>query len=311
MQAKTLLQTIDLPREEWLKARKTGIGGSDAAAIAGINPWKSPISVYLEKIGEAPEVEENERMYWGKVLEDVVAKEFSKQTGFKVQRRNAILQHPEHQFMIANLDRVFIKDGKVSGILECKTTNEYSKDQWEDDKIPNHYYLQVQHYLEVTGFDEAYIAVLIGGNKFIYKKIQRDQDIINYLIKIESDFWKMVQDKTPPAMDGSADADNILSYLYPESEPEKEIRLDSMEDKLEELDRLKADIAELDRQKKEIEQTIKNEMEDAEVAIVGERKITWRTVISNRIDSKKLKKERPEVYEEFVKESVSRRFTIK
>ncbi len=311
MQAKTLLQTIDLPREEWLKARKTGIGGSDAAAIAGINPWKSPISVYLEKIGEAPEVEENERMYWGKVLEDVVAKEFSKQTGFKVQRRNAILQHPEHQFMIANLDRVFIKDGKVSGILECKTANEYSKDQWEGDKIPNHYYLQVQHYLEVTGFDEAYIAVLIGGNKFIYKKIQRDQDIINYLIKIESDFWKMVQDKTPPAMDGSADADNILSYLYPESEPEKEIRLDSMEDKLEELDRLKADIAELDRQKKEIEQTIKNEMEDAEVAIVGERKITWRTVISNRIDSKKLKKERPEVYEEFVKESVSRRFTIK
>lgn len=311
MQAKTLLQTIDLPREEWLKARKTGIGGSDAAAIAGINPWKSPISVYLEKIGEAPEVEENERMYWGKVLEDVVAQEFSKQTGFKVQRRNAILQHPEHQFMIANLDRVFIKDGKVSGILECKTANEYSKDQWEGDKIPNHYYLQVQHYLEVTGFDEAYIAVLIGGNKFIYKKIQRDQDIINYLIKIESDFWKMVQDKTPPAMDGSADADNILSYLYPESEPEKEIRLDSMEDKLEELDRLKADIAELDRQKKEIEQTIKNEMEDAEVAIVGERKITWRTVISNRIDSKKLKKERPEVYEEFVKESVSRRFTIK
>lgn len=221
------------------------------------------------------------------------------------------MKHPKHQFMIANLDRVFIKDGKVSGILECKTTNEYSKDQWEDDKIPNHYYLQVQHYLEVTGFDEAYIAVLIGGNKFIYKKIQRDQDIINYLIKIESDFWKMVQDRTPPPMDGSEDADDILSYLYPESEPEKEIHLDSLEDKLVELDQIKAEISELDRQKKEIEQIIKSQMEDAEVAYIGDRKITWKTIVSNRIDSKRLRTEKPDIYEQYCKASASRRFTIK
>ncbi|SJZ38291.1 YqaJ viral recombinase family protein [Garciella nitratireducens] len=311
MQANIFIQTSDIGHEEWLSYRRLGCGGSDAAAIAGVNPWKSPISVYFEKIGEAPEIEENERMYWGNVLEDVVAKEFAKRTGFKVQRRNAMYQHKEHEFMLANVDRVYIKDGHVAGILECKTTNEYSKDQWEDDKIPNHYYLQVQHYLAVTGFQEAYIAALIGGNKFVYKKINRDEELIEYLIKIEADFWKMVQDKTPPAMDGSSDADNILSYLYPESEPEKEIHLDTLEDKLKDLERIKADIKELDKQKKEIEQTIKNEMEDAEIAHIGERKVTWKTVISNRIDSKKLKKEKPEIYEQYCKESKSRRFQIK
>nr|DAM13514.1 MAG TPA: Exonuclease [Caudoviricetes sp.] len=311
MQANVLVQTASMERNNWLEWRKNGIGGSDVGAIAGVNPWKSPISVYLEKIGEAPKAEENERMYWGNVLEDIVAKEFSKRTGFKVQRRNAMYQHPEHEFMLANVDRIYIKDGHVAGILECKTTNEYSKDQWEGDKIPNHYYLQVQHYLAVTDFQEAYIAVLIGGNKFLYKKINRDDELIDYLIKIESDFWQMVQENTPPPMDGSADADNILSYLYPESEPEKEIHLDTLEDDLKNLDRIKEDIKELDQQKKEVEQTIKNLMEDAEIARIGERKVTWKTVVFNRIDSKKLKKEKPEIFKQYCKESKSRRFTIK
>ena len=184
MQANILVQTASMERNDWLEWRKNGIGGSDVGAIAGANPWKSPISVYLEKIGEAPKAEENERMYWGNVLKNIVAKEFSKRTGFKVQRRNAMYQHPEHEFMLANIDRIYIKDGHVAGILECKTTNEYSKDQWEGDKIPNHYYLQVQHYLAVTGFQEAYIAALIGGNKYVYKKINRDDELIDYFIQI-------------------------------------------------------------------------------------------------------------------------------
>lgn len=312
MQADIFIKTTDLTHAEWLNARTNGIGGSDAGAIAGVNPWKSSISVYYEKIEQVSSaIEENEAMYWGNVLEDVVAKEFSKQTGFKVQKRNVMYQHPEHQFMLANIDRIYIKDGRVSGILECKTTNEYSKDNWKDDKIPDHYYLQVQHYLAVTGFKEAYIAVLIGGNKFLFKKIDRDEELIGYLIKIESDFWKMVQGKTPPPMDGSSDADELLKYLYPKSDPDNEIYLNDFEQQLTEYENLKAQIDELNQRKTQFEQVIKNEMKEAEIAHIGDRKITWKTSFSNRIDSTRLKKERPEIYKQYCKESISRRFLIK
>lgn len=169
MDAVILANTSEMSHEEWLAARRKGIGGSDAAAIAGLNKWKSPVAVYLEKIGQAPEENvSSEAAYWGTVLEDVVAQEFSKRTGLKVRRRNAILQHPEHSFMLANVDRLIV--GEKAG-LECKTASEYLKEEWKDDEVPAQYLIQCQHYMAVTGYDAWWIAVLIGGNKFIYKKL--------------------------------------------------------------------------------------------------------------------------------------------
>lgn len=137
MQAEVLISTVDMNRQEWLDARKNGIGGSDVSAIAGLNKWKSPVGVYLDKIGASPDEDSaGEAAYWGNVMEDVVAQEFSIRTGLRVRRRNAILKHPEYPFMLANVDRLIV--GKREG-LECKTASEYLKGSWEDEEIPAAY----------------------------------------------------------------------------------------------------------------------------------------------------------------------------
>lgn len=311
MEAVTLLKTNDISHEEWLENRKRGIGGSDIGAIAGMNKWKSPIAVYLDKIGESEPQEENEFTYWGNVLEDVVAKEFQKRTGLKVQRLNQTLVHKDYNFMLANVDRVIRLEDGSRGILECKTASEYVKDQWTEDEVPTSYLLQVQWYLMITGCKVGYIAALIGGNKYIYKKIEADAEIHDYLKQIAIDFWKHVQTKNPPVMDGSESSDNVLKTLYPESEEGTEIDLSYMNEDFENMLEFEKQAKELQKTVDSIKQQIQAIMKTNEKAKIGERKITWKTSYSNRVDTKTLKTEMPEIYKKYCKESVSRRFTIK
>lgn len=309
MQANVLIKTIDLNHEEWLKWRQKGIGGSDAAAIAGLNPWKSPIAVYLEKIGETQAGQtDNERMRIGRDLEDYVARRFSEATGFKVRRRNAILQHPEHTFMLANIDRQIVG---VNEGLECKVTNSYAKKDWIDN-IPVHYEIQCHHYMAVTGYDAWWIAVLIGNEKFVYKKIERDEEIIKHLIQIEKDFWENhVLKREMPAPDGSKAAEELIKNMYPESNPGTVLELNKFKSKLQRLDEIKELMSKLEEEKKQIEQEIQIEMGENEVALIGDRKVTWKSVTSNRFDSKKFAKDHPELYKKYVKQSSYRRFQIK
>lgn len=204
-----------LDREEWLKIRQTGIGGSDAAAVAGLSRFRSPLQVYMEKLGLTEPQEETEAMYWGKKLEDLVAEEFSLRTGMKLRRRNETLRHKDYPWMIAHVDRLIV--GKDEG-LECKTSGAYKADEWEGDEIPWEYAIQCHHYMAVTGYSAWWIAVLIGGNKFLYKRIERDEEIIANLIKIESDFWNNhVVKRIPPDPDGSETSTEFVKSLYPKS----------------------------------------------------------------------------------------------
>lgn len=310
MQAKVLQSTVDMSRKEWLEARKNGIGGSDVSAIAGLNKWKSPVGVYLEKIGASPDEEiAGEAAYWGNVMEDIVAQEFSIRTGLKVRRRNAILKHPNHPFMLANVDRLIV--GKREG-LECKTASEYLKGDWDGEEIPAAYLLQIQHYMAVTGYEAWHIAVLIGGNKFVYKRIERDDEIINYLITIEKDFWENhVLKEIPPAFDGSDASVDLLKALYPESQPETEILLPAdSETFIEALDEINKELKAIEKQKKEYENQLKAMLKDKEVGLIGDRKVTWKSYTQNRLDTKRLKAERPEIYEQFINESIVRKFGL-
>src|SRR5690606_20076292 len=94
--AKRLGRTGQMSRDEWLQARRRGIGGSDAAVIAGLDPFKSPVRLWMEKRGEIEEEPAGEAAEWGLLLEPVIAREFERRTGKRVRRRQAILQHPEH-----------------------------------------------------------------------------------------------------------------------------------------------------------------------------------------------------------------------
>ena len=164
--AKLIMSVAEMTDEKkWLEARSTGIGGSDAAVIVGLNRWKSPFQLWLEKTGKAEpaDLSENEYVYWGKVLEEAVAKRFCELTGKKVQRRG-LLQMDDYPYILASVDRMVV--GENAG-LECKTCNGFAAKEWEDDEVPAAYYVQCQHYMMVTGCERWYIAVLIGGNHFV------------------------------------------------------------------------------------------------------------------------------------------------
>ncbi|MEK4219995.1 YqaJ viral recombinase family protein [Bacillus sp. FSL L8-0222] len=313
MQAEVFASTADMSRDEWLLERRKGIGGSDASVILGINKWQTPFELWLDKTGQVPVSESgSEAAYFGSLLEDIVAKEFEIRSGKKVRRRKAMLRHPKHDFILANVDRMIVGE---KAILECKTTSAYNMKEWEDDEIPDSYIVQVQHYLGVLGpeYKKAYFAVLIGGNKFVWKEIERDDELIAMIFQAEIEFWnEKVLGGKAPVLDGSSAAEEYLKQRYAEAEGGKVVDLTS-DDKtrIQQYLQLKEQINELSLQAKELENQIKHEMKEAEYGFIGNYQTSWKSVSTNRIDSKKLKEQFPDVYEKVTKEVQFRRFGIK
>ncbi|MGE7984898.1 YqaJ viral recombinase family protein [Lysinibacillus fusiformis] len=303
------ITTADMSRDEWLDARRAGIGGSDVGAIMGFNQYKSAYQVFLEKTGQYHEEVDNEAVYFGNALEDFVAQEFAKRTGKKVRRLNKMLVHPEHDFMLANLDRVVVGERAV---LECKTASEYVKEAWEGEEIPASYLCQVHHYLAVSGFEKAYIAVLVGGNKFIWKEIERDEEFIQILVDREKDFWEnhVLKDEAPP-VDGSDATNDLIKKMYPQDDGTAIMLTKDDDVLLDAIDSISGEIKALEQQKKEYENQLKLKLENATEGHSQRHKVTFKTVVSNRVDSKRLKVDAPDIYDKFIKPSSSRRLTIK
>ena len=310
MSAQVLVSTLNMDRNEWLEYRRKGLGGSDAAAILGLNPWKTAMDVWLEKTGELTEDEsqDNEKMYWGTALEDVVAREFMTRTGLKVRRRNAILQHRKHRFMIANVDRLVI--GHKAG-LECKTAGQYSADDWAMG-VPEYYIPQVQHYMAVTGYKAWYVAVLIGGQEFKYYKIARDDYFIRQLIEAETEFWNLVETRIPPPIDGTKASTELIKRLYPEAEKGKEVELPfEAFELIQQYERACEEEKRIQLIKDEAANKLKDMLGTAERGSIHGRTVIWQNVVSKRLDTKALKKEYLDIYDRFAQESVYRRFSIK
>lgn len=305
---KTLVSTNGLSREDWLKYRQGGIGGSDAAAIVGLNPYSSPTKVYADKLGFAAETPSNEAMRQGTDLEEYVARRFMDATGKKVRRLNAILQNVEHPFMYANVDRMVI--GEKAG-LECKTTSSYSKYDWESGDVPNTYYCQCQHYMATLGYSRWYLAVLVFSRGFYWYEIERNEDDIAALVAAEKEFWEEhVMKQVPPEPDGSAAASRIIRGMY-DGVDGGEITLEGLDNDLARYDEIEAMMKVLETEKSAIAQRVQMQMGDAHVGLANGWRATWKPVTSTRIDSRKLKAEKPDVYEAYGKTSTSRRFSIK
>ncbi|MCM0625338.1 YqaJ viral recombinase family protein [Lysinibacillus sp. OL1_EC] len=303
------VSTLEMDRIEWLQLRKSGIGGSDASAILGFNRYKSAFQLYIEKTSEFVEESDSEAAYWGNVLEDVVAKEFARRTGKKIRKINRMLRHPKHYFMTANLDRDVVGE---KAFLECKTASEYLKDSWNGEDVPAAYLCQLQHYLAVTGYEKAYIAVLIGGNKFVWKEVARDDEFIELMIQHEKAFWENhVLANVPPAIDGSSSASELLAKMYPQDDGSA-IMLDEQSNTLiEAIESLKVEEKQLEMQRKEYENQLKMMLGESAEGHSDRFKVTYKTIASSRLDSKRLKEEQPAIYEKYIKESLSRRLSIK
>lgn len=308
--SRSSINTKDMSHKDWLNVRKTGIGGSDVGAILGVNKWKSPIQLYFEKIGEVKEpVLDNEYIYWGNVLEDVVAQEFSKRTGKKVRRVNKMFRHPKYNFMIANIDRSVVGE---DALLECKTTSEFNKGKWEDDEIPSTYLAQVQHYLAVTGYKKAYIAVLIGGNRFLWKEIERDEELIKLIIDKEKDFWeRYILGDEIPDMDGSDATSKFLKRKYHESLDNEKLLNSEIETTIEALNAIKAEEKEIRTLKQKYENEIKATLGNKECGMSKNFKVSWKMQNKTSFDKTSFEKDYPDLANKYTKESKYRVLRIK
>lgn len=306
--------TKGLSREEWLKLRNRGIGGSDASAVVGMNPWKSKVAVYLEKTGQLRQDVDSDAAYWGSTLEDVVAKEFTLRTGLKAQRSNKLYQHPEHPWMIGNVDRLVTDNQKRRGVLEVKTTSAYKAGDWEGDSTPDHYMIQLQHYMAVLGVDYGHFAVLIGGNRFEHRYIERDEGLIKTLIGMEKQFWHdHVLKNNPPMIDGTPASTDLLSYLYPTSKPDSVVQLTSdYEERVKELREANEAKKAAEERLEAAKNFIKDAAKDAETILLnGDKVATWKSHDETRLDTKRFKEEQPELFEKYAVTKPVRKFLIK
>jgi putative phage-type endonuclease len=300
----------DLSREEWLKLRKTGIGGSDAGSICGMNPYSNAMKVFHDKTSDTiEEQQDNEAIRQGHDLEEYVAQRFMEETGLKVRRSNFMYRNLEYPFMIADVDRLVI--GEDAG-LECKTANAYNADKWKDGEIPLHYIMQCYHYMAVTGKRVWYIAAVILGREFTYRRLEWDDALISQMTAAEQYFWKNhVEKGIMPDPDGSKACDEVLRQYFHTARKSVEIELVGFDEKLDRRAALLEQIAPLQQELNQIEQEVKLYMKDNETASSSRFKVMWSSVEKTSLDTKRIKLEKPEIYQEYAKVSVSRRFQIK
>jgi len=338
-----LVNTENISHADWLSYRNLGIGGSDASVVCGINKWKSPVELYMEKKGMLPPAEAGEAAYWGSRLEGLVKEEFTLRTGIEIMSFNAIIQSEKYPWMLANIDGYCRHPELGSVIFEAKTAGQYMASEWGGgngsgngvdgdggNKIPDVYMLQLQHYMCVTGLKGAYIAVLIGGNDFRWQFIHRDEELISMLIQIEAKFWDGVKNDMPPELDGSDASSKFLNQYFPSSVPDSTMILpDDASFLIEKYNHASDEIERYTAYKQEAENLLKAMMGDNEVGIIrgGEGSegvegiptsltkedtiITWKSFTQERLDTKAIRSDHPTLCQKYTNTKSCRRFSIK
>ena len=313
-----LVRTRDLSRDEWLTVRRQGIGSSDAAAAVGLNPYKSQLQLWMEKTGRdgaLPVVDPNDDqspMYWGTLLEPIVAAHYTRRSGHRVRRVNAVLQHPEHPWMLANIDREVVGASDVQ-ILECKTAGIHGARLWRDG-VPEYVQLQVMHQLAVTGKQAADVAVLLGGQELQVFRIERDDTLIAQLVALEQQFWGYVErDQQPPA-DGSASAELALRCLYPrDSGTTLDFSTDlEMSGVFSDLLAVREVITTQTALESQLKQRIQQRMGEATRAVFEIGEVSWkRSKDGTSLDTTQLLKDHPEMAQTYaVTKPGNRRFLV-
>ena len=296
-----------LTREEWLDKRRGYIGGSDASVCVGLNPYRSLAELYADKKGLLPDREENEAIRLGRDLEEYVAQRFCEATGKKVRRDSNMYVIRDKPFIGADIDRRVIGE---NAILECKTTNNWGKNDFDGGEIPPIYYCQCLHYLEVTGAERCYLAVLIFGRGFYWFVIERNEREQKALIDAETFFWKeyIEKDKTP-APDGTDSAQIAVNALFGgNASAGTTISIFECADAVKAYIALDEQIKALQKEQDAYKQQLQVALGENECGETDLYRVTWKTQQRTTIDSKMVKERHPEVYAECSKTSTSRVF---
>lgn len=293
--------------EEWLELRSHYIGGSDAAAVVGLNAFSSPYSLWAEKTGRVPGFAGNLATEVGTYLEEFVAQKFSAETGKKVRKVNQSFLNTDYPWAIANIDREIV--GEDAG-LEIKTTSEMNLKKFKGGEFPANYYCQCVHYMAITGKKRWYLAVLIGNREFKTFTIERDDAEIAALMAAESDFWELVKNNTPPATDGSQATTAAIKTIYTESNDDTvDLTLESAA--LSQYIAIGKQIKELETMQNEAANKIKSFMGDAGCGECDGFRVSWKSSTRRTFDSKRFAQKNPSLdLTGYYKETPTRTFRV-
>lgn len=300
--------------EEWLMQRLDGIGGSDAASVLGISPFKSRLELWHEKVSKKIDPESAEELIFqiGHALEPIVAKKYVGLTGRKLEMRPRRI-HPDYPFMIGNIDREIVGDKRGPGILEIKTKGAWV--DWHSEDIPPYYMAQVQHYLSVFGYNWAGFAVLdLGTRKVTHIDIERDDKFISKIIQEEAKFWELVEKKISPEVECSKACEEFLRKHFKLSE---DITIDLIgNDEATKwatiLKDVRSQIKILDAREVECKNYLMSLVGRAEKAVGDSYSITWKAPKDKEVfDIDKFRIDYPKLVKKYTKpESQTRRFTV-
>jgi putative phage-type endonuclease len=288
-------------RTEWEAVRRLGIGGSDVAALVGLDKYRGQRHVYEEKHGRDI-VRDNEAMDIGRRIEGFIAELFSHRSGKAIATPPGTLGHVDHPWALVNIDRYALEDtGEVAGPVECKNRSEYQLEEWEEGP-PDAPALQCHWGMAVGGWDVGYTAALVGGNKLRWHQVERDEEMIGHLLEFCGDWYQRhVVEGFPPPVDGLEATKDLLGRLY-EVKPEAIAEVD-----LRKAKELRAKRAELDAQIKALghEKTaVDNEMRDlaghADIVRVGAA-TAWTWKANGNFSETDLRKQYPEIAAKCVK----------
>jgi putative phage-type endonuclease len=294
-------------REEWLKLRSHYIGGSDAAAVVGLNPFSSPYALWAEKTGQMPGFSGNLATEVGTYLEEFVAQKFAAETGKKVRKCNQSFLNSAYPWAIANIDREIV--GEDAG-LEIKSTSELNMKKFKGGEYPANYYCQCVHYMAMTGKQRWYLAVLIGNRDFRWFTIERDEAEIAALMGAEADLWELVKNHTPPVADGSRATTDAIKTIYAESSEDTVDLTLKLPALLQYID-LGKQIAELETMRDEAANKIKSFMGEAGGGECDGFRVSWKSSTRRTFDSKKFAKENPGLdLTGYYKETSARTFRV-
>ncbi|WP_308296174.1 lambda-exonuclease family protein [Streptomyces sp. ISL-96] len=317
-----LLLPADAPEEQWHEVRRSGIGGSDVAAILGLDKYRGPRHVFEAKHGRDTEAD-NEAMEFGRELEDVIARSFSRRANVPILTPPGTLVHNEHAWMLANVDRYALDEtGAVVAPVECKNRSEYQADDWEEG-VPDSPAIQAHWYMAVGGWDYAWVAALIGGNRLRYHRLERDEELIGYLTEHCGTWYqKHVVEGFPPPADGLEATKELLGRLWTaKADDIVDVDLDRARALRNQRARLREQIETLNNKLTTVENEMRLVNEAAEIAKCGNA-VAWSwkqngtfsakrfraahpelaaelTHMVEELDMDRLKTEHPDIYNEF------------
>lgn len=306
----------EMPRDDWLTLRRGGIGGSDAAACAGVSKYTTPYTLWLDKTGRPFEDNAGEPAYWGTRLEDIIREEIGlRETELTdVMAPYTMYRHDKYEWMFANPDGFAMHPTKGLVLIECKTAGGWTKDGWNDDGTPDAYMLQIQHYMAVLGLQWCIIGCLIEGQRFVSRWVERDDELIADLIDIERSFWEdyVLTDTEPPLLAIAAET-KAIRYQFREDTTPAVIFEDGEIEKVQEIRDLQAQARELKKEIDGMKDELRVRLGSAEAgrAADGTELVTWHKHTNQKFDEAAFSATHPDLYAKFHKEVSSRTFLIK